>query len=158
MNHPSFRPTRGPFWPVVHGGQCGPKIVGIGSFCDHRSNPGAYSTSWTIQQSSPKAVHHKNPQRSRAPSQEKIRTHSHPWISFKRRSRPPRLQSYCRQAVLIVPSQARCPPRVHGPYELPESAGMNRRVCEAQPSIWQPARPRPEGTPHQFFESLASSG
>jgi hypothetical protein len=49
------------------------------------------------------------------------------------------------------------PTRVHGPCELPESAGMNCRIWETQQSIWQPARPRPQGMPHQFFESFASS-
>src|ERR1700730_14808300 len=48
-----------------------------------------------------KVAHQKAPQRSSAPSQEKIRTQSYPWISFKRRWRRLKLQSYC-QAVLIA--------------------------------------------------------
>src|SRR5579864_6023475 len=56
VNHPSFRPTRSPLWSVVHTGQCGPKIVGIGSFCSHGDNPARYRKSWAVQQSSLKAA------------------------------------------------------------------------------------------------------
>ena len=94
-NDPSFQRTRRPFRLVVDAGQCRPKILGIGSFCNHRSNPGTYRISWTILQSSLKAAHQVNPQRDRAASQEKIRTHSYPCISFSRCRRCSDLNSYC---------------------------------------------------------------
>ena len=105
VNHPSYRPTRSPFWLVVHAGQCRPKIVGIASFYSHGSNLGTYRTSWTILQSSLKAAHHVNPQRTRAPSQEKIRTHSYPCISFRRCWRCSDLKLYCCQTEPIACSQ-----------------------------------------------------
>jgi hypothetical protein len=92
---------RRPFWLVVHAGQCRPKIVGIASFYNHDSNPGTYRTSWTILRSNLKAVHHVNPQRTRAPSQEKIRTHSYPCTSFSRCWRCSDLKLYCRPTVPI---------------------------------------------------------
>lgn len=101
MNHPSFRPTRRSFWLVVHAGQCRPKIVQIGRFYSHRSTPGTYRISWTILQSSLKAAHHNNPQRSRALTQETIKAHSYPCISFSRCWRCSDLKLYCRQMVLI---------------------------------------------------------
>ena len=93
------------FWLVVHAGQRRPKIVEIKRFYSHRSNPGMYRTSWTILQSSLKAAHPVKPQRTRAPSQEKIRTNSYPGISFSRCCRCSGLELYCRQALPIACSQ-----------------------------------------------------
>jgi hypothetical protein len=107
VNHPSFRPTGRPLWLIVHVGQCGPKIVEIGSFCNHGSNPRTYRRSWAIQKRSLKAAHHVNPQRTRTPSQEKVRTHSYPSISSRPCRRCLNIKSYCRHAVLIAFSHSR---------------------------------------------------
>lgn len=37
----------------------------------------------------------------------------------------------------------------------PKGPEMSCRICETQQPIWQPARLRPQGMPHQFFESFA---